>query len=139
MTARLAKTAPERLFPTTEGDLYRWQRETLLDLLGFIDAHAPDAEDPLPAVPWRVNVVGHSVVASLGPYDTDPSGIRIERRAVIEAYAAVLGSEVKTFEFTGKTRHVTTGYIGRREGTAQQPRTTLYIEADIWADDETEA
>jgi hypothetical protein len=131
--------APERLFATTEGDLYRWQRETLTDLLAFLDAHAPGSAELLPAVPWRVNVVGRSVVGDLGPFHTDPSGVRADRRAVIEAYAAALGSEVKTYELTGKTRHATTGRIGRREGTAQEPRTTLYIETDIWADDDTEA
>jgi hypothetical protein len=131
-----APAAPRRLFETTEGDLYRWQRNTLTDLLAFIDAHAPGERAPLPVIRWSFAGVGHAVVARLTDLDPAPSGVRRDPRTVLAAYAAVLGVEVREIPMTGKTRYTLAGRIGRPEGTRQQPRTEVYLEADIWDQDE---
>lgn len=125
----------EPMFPTTEGDLWRWQREAMDDLAAFLDQHAPNKPAPLPAVDWRINT-HHTVSAEVSPHATDPSGIRANRRNVVEAYAEALGVEVKTAELRNKTRYHATGRIGRREGTKQEPRTTLHISAEVWNEDD---
>lgn len=123
------------LFETTEGDLYRSQRETLSDLLAFIDEHAPNTRTPLPVVYWRLGM-GHVVSAELGRHDTDPSGIRADRPAVLAAYAEVFGTEVKSQKSEIKTRYTVKGRIGRREGTAQEPRTQVVLSTDVWHEDD---
>lgn len=133
-----APAAPRRLFETTEGDLYRWQRNTLTDLLAFIDAHAPGKRAPLPIVPWQLAAVGCSAFARLTEFAPDPSGVRADPREVLAAYAAVLDSTVREIRLRGKTRYTVTGRIGRPEGTDQRPRTRLLLEADIWDEDESD-
>lgn len=125
----------EPMFPTTEGDLWRSQHDTMSDLLAFVDEHAPNKAVPLPVVPWHVGPF-RTVSAEVGQYGNDPSGARADRPGLIAAYAAALGVEVKTVTLPGKVRYHTTGRIGRREGTAQEPRTTLHISADVWDEDD---
>ena len=126
---------PRRLFETTEGDLYRWQREALTDLLAFIDAHHPNTRHPLPVIPWTLSV-RHTVTARLSEYTPGPTGLRGDFLAVLTAYAQVLGEPVKELRLSGKTRHSVRGRIGRREGAKREPRTTVYIEADVWDEDD---
>lgn len=129
----------DTLFGTTESDLYRWQREAFDDLAKFLDAHAPNTKNPLPALSWLMSTHS-SVLAELNRHDTDPSGIRKDPRDVVAAYAAALGVEVTEhrFETSRKTRYVAKGRIGKRIGTDQQPRTGIVVSADVYDADDVE-
>lgn len=131
MTEPALAVAPRRC-RATEHDLYRRQREALADLLAFVDAHAPGSAAPLPVLPWRVASVGGWCMARLSAFGPDPSAVRADPRRVLAAYAAVLGAPVRVLEMDGKTRHTVRGRIGRPAGIALQPRTCLYLEADLW-------
>lgn len=119
-------TAHTPMFPTTEGDLWRWQLETMTELTAFIRAHGPGA---LAAVPWRVSTGLHAV-ARLSEFD-GPAGSRRDQHDVLDAYAAALGSEVTSVDLgRGDTQYRVTGVIG------EHGRVTLTLIAVLRADDD---
>lgn len=123
-----AKRRP--MFPITEGDLWRWQQETLTELARFLKAHGPGRPGALPVVPWRVGT--QDAVAHITRYDVliDASGERRDLREVLDAYAAVLGSEVTATDLGhGDTRYRVAGALGERG------RVKLTLIATVRADD----
>jgi hypothetical protein len=123
--------APRRtaMFPTTEGDLWRWQLETLEALTKFIRRHGPGLPGALPAVPWQVSN-GFHAVARLCEFDGPPDFPR-DRREVLAAYAAALGSEVTSVDLgRGDTEYRVKGAIGERG------RVTLTLTATVRAEDD---
>lgn len=120
----------QSMFPINEGDLWRWQLETLTELTRFIKAHAPGKPGALPVVAWQLNT-GFQATARLSKYD-GPSETPRDLRAVLDAYAEVLGSEVTSADL-GPGR----GTQYRVKGTIPgQRRIELLLIADISADDE---
>ena len=123
------EAAPARLFPTTEGDLWRWQLETLAELTKFIKAHGPGRPGALPAVPWHVDD-GFSAVARLSPWMHGPDGTPRDVLAVLAAYANALGTEAIVNDLgDGRTDYWVKGTIGDRD------RIKLTLNATIYADD----
>lgn len=118
------------MFPTTEGDLWRWQLETMTELKKFIEAHGPGLPGALPVVPWNISTSFHAV-ARLSMYQADPSGARRDQCSVLEAYATALGSEVTSVDLgRGDTAYRVRGVIGGRG------RIMLTLIATVRAEDE---
>lgn len=122
-------TEPRKaMFPTTEGDLWRWQLETLEALTKFIRKHGPGLPGALPAVPWSIGTHLHAV-ARLTPYDfLGPEGEQRDRLGVLDAYAAALGSELTSVDL-GR------GDVEYRVKGAISERVTITLIATIRADD----
>lgn len=117
------------MFPTTEGDLWRWQLETMTELAKFIRAHGPGLPGALPAVPWQVST-GFHAVARLSQFDGPPAAPR-DLLDVLDAYAAALGSEVTSVDLgRGDTEYRVKGSISER--------VTVTLIATIRADDNTD-
>lgn len=124
--------------------LWRSQVQTLEDLTKFVTAHGPKSETPLAALPWQIDK--YAVFAKLDrpvPEYADPEGTLADFPAVVAAYAAVLGSEVKThrakdFDRTG-TEYFTHGRIGVPEGSEKTPRTKVSIFAVVWDQEDNDA
>jgi hypothetical protein len=122
----------ERLFQLTEGDLWRFQLETLTELTKFIKAHGPGRPGALPAVPWHVDN-GFSAVARLSTWMHGPDGSPRNVAAILAAYAVALGTEVIVNDLgDGRFDHWVKGTIGERD------RIKLTLNATIDDDDDTE-
>ena len=123
-------TEPRKaMFPTTEGDLWRWQLETLEALTKFIRKHGPGLPGALPAVPWQVST-GFHAFARLSVYDGPDVHTPRDLLGVLDAYAAALGSEVTSADLgRGDVEYRVKGVIGERG------RITLTLAAVIRADD----
>lgn len=116
------------MFPTTEGDLWHWQLETMNELTAFVRAHGPGLPGALPVVPWQISA-GFHATARLGAYDGPADGPRRDRVAVLEAYAAALGTHVTSVDAGGGyTQYRVQGTIGRR--------VQLLLIADVREDDD---
>jgi hypothetical protein len=116
------------MFPTTEGDLWRWQLETMTELAKFVKGHGPGKAGALPAVPWQISTGFHAtgrLGAHAGPGDT----VR-DRKAVLAAYAKALDSEVTSIDLGHDrgTQYRVKGTIGTR--------VELLLIADISPEDE---
>ena len=101
------------MFPITEGDLWRWQLETMTELAAFLRKHGPGTKGALPAVRWHVQTGLHAV-ARLFTSDGLVNARR-DRRAVLAAYAEALGSEVTSVDLgRGDTDYRVAGVLGER-------------------------
>jgi hypothetical protein len=121
--------ARRAMFRTTEGDLWRWQLETLNTLTTFIRAHGPGKRGALPAVRWNIDT-GFHAVARLSEFD-GPGDARRNRRDVLAAYAEAFGSQVTSIDLSnGDTEYRVQGALGERE------RIKLTVIAVISADEE---
>jgi len=116
------------MFPTTEGDLWRWQLELMTELATFVRAHGPGKPGALPAVPWDVST-GFHATARLGKFG-GPADSPRDRHEVLAAYAAALGTEVTSVDLgPGRgTQYRVRGMIGKR--------VQLLLIADIGPEDE---
>lgn len=130
----MARTAPGgRIAYYTEGDAWRWQLETLEDLTAFVRAHAPGTRKALPTVVW--SVAGYrGARGDAGCVLDPPTGTYRDPLAVLSAYAAALGAEVRAEQYGDHTTYRVTGRIGPRVGTEGQARTALALSARVYRD-----
>lgn len=145
MTANDAQTAPAvpaASTPISDADRMwldrflngpgaRWdnQMQILADLTAFVKAHGPKSKTPLPVLPWALSDT-RSVSAE---FWADSDQTLADPAAVVAAYAAVLGSEVRMQRFErdllrgSGTRYYTEGRFGVPAGTDKQPRTKMFV------------
>jgi hypothetical protein len=104
----------ERLFQLNEGDLWRFQLETMAELAKFIKAHPPGKPCGLPTARWDIDN-GFHAVTRLSSYTLGADGTPVDQRAVLAAYAAALGTEVTSIDLgDGDTEYRVNGALGER-------------------------
>lgn len=104
-------------------DPWIWQIQTLSDLEVFVRRHGPNSTAPLPILAWTAGTT-RTAVADIPAADPDPV-------AAITSYGEVLGAEVTVRHLPDRLVYAVKGRIGARQGTKQEPRTTLIIRATI--------
>lgn len=111
-------------------ELWRNQRNALEDLAAFVDQHSPDAEHPLPLLHWSVGP-SHTVHATVHALDREHGGRHRDPRAVITAYAYVLGTRIVEHQEEDKAVLVVYGRIGPPVDADNAGRTHLAVSAKV--------
>lgn len=111
-------------------ELWRSQRDALLDLTAFINNHGPLTEHPLPLLHWRVGP-SHTVHAEIHSLDREHGGGHRDPRAVITAYSDVLGTRIVEHPDEESMLLVADGRIGPPEDGDAAGRTHVMISARV--------
>ena len=116
--------------PTVAHELWRSQRDALEDLAAFVSAHSPDSVRPLPLLHWAVGP-SDTVHAQVHALDREHGGDYRDPRAVVDAYAAALDTDVAEHQEDGKAVLVVRGRIGAPDDADGAGRTQVVITAKV--------
>lgn len=111
--------------PGTDLDDWCWQLQVLADLAQFVQRHGPSSASPLPILNWTLGTGRQASAELFAHTDDDPV-------TVLHLFAKVLGVNVEARHLPNKVAYWVRGWIGKKEGTKQQPRTALLIRATVF-------
>ena len=115
----------------TAQELWKGQRDALVDLTAFLDEHAPGTSRALPVLHWSIGL-SRTVYARIHALDREHGGGHRDPRAVITAYSDALGMRVAEHEDRGdKTLLVVEGRTGPPESPGGAARTGVVIRAEV--------